>query len=129
MKKAQFPEIQKPQTSHPEIERRVEAPKNQDRISPGNHLYLVDDNKDFKRYQIIMTKRDQVNIHWKGSDRIQSNTNDGLTIPREKDQDYLRRSYGPDDFDPNVTNMVKGDTKVTVVRNGQEFQHEVLNRD
>ena len=95
----------------------------------ASRLVLVDDNPNYKRYQFVMKKRQQINIEWTGTDRIKTVIQEDNVDPDlENIQEYLKRDYGEDKFDPRSTLMTQRAEKINVVRDGKETKLNVYER-
>jgi hypothetical protein len=93
-------------------------------------LILVDDNPNFKRYRLVMKKRHQVNIEYTGSDRIQSfKQEDRGFLDMKNVEEYIKKEYPDDHFDPRSTLMSRQNRKIQVVREGKETELNVYHRN
>lgn len=98
--------------------------------STSRKLHLVEDNPNYKRFQIVSRTRRKINIRGgRGEHSTSMNRNHGETLDEIDDKDYLNDSYGPDSFDLNVSTLKKSQRKVKIIRNGKEFERELYTRD
>jgi hypothetical protein len=120
------------------IETQPEETKSNSNISKStsghkkfaSRLVLVDDNPNYKRYQLVMKERQQVNIEWAGTDRITGFKPEENEVDQDLEniQEYLKKEgYDNDKFDPN-SYMRQQTKKINVVREGKETQLNVYER-
>ena len=76
--------------------------------------------------------RSRKKILIKGGRGIQTSSRIELNTPSQtelEEREYLSGSYGPENFNSKLSTLKKSDQKVTIIRNGLEFQQELYTRE
>lgn len=98
--------------------------------SRSRKLHLVEDNPEYKRYQIVSRSRKKINIrreHESGPvirPRIRPSV-----ISEIDSRQYLKESYGNGSLPLELNLLKKSERKVIVIRDGKEYSKELYLRD
>jgi hypothetical protein len=98
--------------------------------SNNRKLHLVENNENYKRYQFVSRSRKKINVRRRdgsiGSIQYHTPSKTNLQI---NDKKYLENSYGPEKFNLKISSLKKSNRKVTIIKNGREYQKELFFRD
>lgn len=89
---------------------------------------LVEDNGEYKRYQFVSRSRSRVRYVDQDSE-LKSTLKPLNFSDKKQEYNYLKNSYGPENFNKKLTSLRKSHKNVTVVRGNKEFLKAVYYRD